>query len=70
MPDNIQEKTHCFQWVSRSSWDLSGRLQNGGGGNRTRVRKRSVGESTCVSGSDLVVSRPEGTCKPAGTPAR
>jgi hypothetical protein len=42
----------------------------GGGGNRTRVRKRSVGDSTCVSGSDLVVSRPEGTCKPAGTPAR
>src|SRR5438128_2107286 len=43
---------------------------SGGGGNRTRVRKRSVRESTYVSGSVFLVSRPEGTCKLAGTPAR
>jgi len=44
--------------------------KNGGGGNRTRVRKRSVGESTYLSGSDLSRTPVKGTCKLAGTPAR
>ena len=44
--------------------------QSGGGGNRTRVRKRSTGESTYISGSNLSHVRREGTCNFTGTPAR
>ena len=44
-------------------------IGDGGGGNRTRVRKRSAGESTYLSGSDLSRALAKGTCKLARVPA-
>ena len=42
----------------------------GGGGNRTRVRKRSARESTYLSDSDLSRTPSSGICKLDGAPAR